>query len=60
MKRSVHNNLADEGKYDMADGIRSGLDREYPDWKNPNGTHMVPASFPSHQNNKGSIAEKVI
>lgn len=60
MKRSVHNNLADEGKYDMVDGIRSGLDREYPDWKNPNGTHMVPASFLSHQNNKGSIAEKVI
>ena len=28
MKRSVHNNLADEGKYDMVDGIRSGLDRE--------------------------------
>ena len=50
-------NLADE---DIVDGIRRGLDREYPDWKSPSGTHMVPASFPSHRSNKGSIGEKDI
>ena len=56
----MHNDHTDEGKYDKEDGIRRGLDREYPDWKSPKETHMVPASFPSHQNDKGSIAEKVI
>lgn len=51
------NNLADE---DIVDGIRRGLDREYPDWKSPSGTYMVPHSFTSQQSNKGSIAEKDI
>jgi len=51
------NNLADE---DIVDEVRRGLDREYPDWKSPSGTHMVPASFQSHRSNKGPIAEKDI
>lgn len=54
------NNLADEGKCDIVDGIRHGLDREYPDWKSPSGTHMVPDSFPSHRSNRGSIGEEHI
>ena len=53
-------NPGDEGRYDMVEGIRLGLDREFRDWKSPRGTHMVPDSFPSHQSNKGSSAEEVI
>lgn len=44
----------------MVEGIRLSLDREYPNWKNPKRTHMVPDSLPSHQSNKGSSAEEVI
>ena len=53
-------NPGDEGRYDMVEGIRLSLDREYPNWKNPKRTHMVPDSLPSHQTNKGSSAEEVI
>ena len=53
-------NPGDEGRYDMFKGICLGLDREYPDWKSPQRTHMVPDSFPSYQSNKGSSAEEVI
>ena len=53
-------NPGDEGRYDMVEGIRLSLDREYPNWKNPKRTHMVPDSLPSHQSNKGSSAEEVI
>ena len=60
VKRIGQINLADDGKCDIVDGIRRGLDREYKDWKSPSGTHMVPDSFPSHRSDKGPIAEKVI
>ena len=53
-------NPGDEGRHDMVEGIRLGLDRGYPDWKNPQRTHMVPDPLPSHQSNKGSSAEEVI
>lgn len=53
-------NPGDEGRYDMVEGIRLGLEREFRDWKSPGGTHMVPDAFPSHQSNKGSSAEEVI
>ena len=56
----VQKSLVDDGKYNIVDGIRRGLDREYKDWKSPSGTHMVPDSFPSHRSDKGPIAEKVI
>ena len=40
--------------------LRSGLDREYPDWRNPTETHMVPSSFPYRPDgDKGAGAEKV-
>ena len=37
--------LADDGKRDWDDEIRSRLDQEYADWKNPKRTYMVPTSF---------------
>ena len=60
VKISVQNDLADEGKHNMVDGICLGLNGEYPDWKNPTQTYMVPDSFPSRQGDKGSSAEYII
>ena len=51
-------NPGDAGRYDIVEGIRLGLDREYSDWKDPQGTHMVPDLFPSDQKDKGKIAEE--
>ena len=60
VKISVQNDLADEGKHNMVDGICLGLDGEYPNWKNPTQTYMVPESFPSRQGDKGSSAEHIM
>ena len=60
VKSIGQNNPADEGKCDIVDGICHGLDREYPDWKSPSGTHLVPTSFPPHRSDKGPIGEKDI
>ena len=54
-------NLSDDGERNLDDGIRCGLDREYPDWKNPTGTCMCPESFPSKPgDDKGQKAEEVV
>jgi len=52
--------LKDDGKRDVDSGIRSGLDWQYPDWKDPQGTYMVPNSFPNKHNlvDKGARAEE--
>ena len=54
-------NLSDDGKQNLDDGIRCGLDREYPDWKNPIGTRMCPESFPYKPgDDKGQKAEELV
>lgn len=60
IKSIGQNNPADEGKFDIVDGICHGLDRVYPDWKSPSKTHMVPTPLLSHRSDKGAIAEKDI
>ena len=61
LKSCGQKDLEDNGKCEWDDGIRSGLDREYPDWKNPCKTHMIPESFPRKANNeKGLHAEEVV
>ena len=60
VKISVQNDLADEGKHNMVDGICLGLDGEYPNWKTPTQTYMVSDSFPSRKGDKGSSAEYII
>ena len=60
VKISAQNDLADEGKYNMVEGICLGLNGEYPDWKSPIQTYMVPDTFPSRQGDKGSSAEYII
>ena len=62
LKSCGQENLADSGKCDWDDGIRSGLDREYPDWKDPCETHMIPESFPHKANIdlKGQQAEELV
>ena len=54
-------NPGDEGRHNMVEGIFLGLNREYPDWKSPQRTHMVPDLFPSDQRdqrNQETIAEE--
>ena len=52
--------LQDNGKRDLDDEICARLHKYYPDWKNPKGTHMVPRTFISKENNPniGDISEK--
>ena len=59
-EKRVQINPGDAGTYDVVEGTRLGLDREYPDWKSPRGTHMVPDLFPSDQRDKGKIAEESV
>ena len=61
LKSCGKKDLADKGKCEWDDGIRSGLDREYPDWKDPSKTYMIPESFPHRANNqKGLHAEEKV
>ena len=60
VKISVQNDLADDGKLNMVDGICHRLDGEYPDWKSPTQTYMVPDSFPFRQGDKGPSEEYII
>lgn len=50
LKSCGQKDLADDGKRDWDDEIRSRLDQEYVDWKNPQRTYMVPPSFPGMSN----------
>ena len=45
LKSCGQKDLADDGRRDWDDEIRSRLDQEYADWKNPKRTYMVPPSF---------------
>ena len=58
--KRVQINPRDAGRYDIVEGICLGLDREYPGWKSPRGTHMVPDFIPSDQRDKGKIAEESV
>ena len=61
VKSCGRKDLSDDGKRDLDDGIRSGLDREYPNWKNPQGTYMVPDFFQTKDNgDRGENAEKTV
>ena len=50
VKSCGQRNLADDGKRVWDDEIRSRLDIEYDDWKDPKRTYMVPPSFKGASN----------
>ena len=50
VKSCGQKNLADNGKRVWDDEIRSRLDEEYEDWKDPRKTYMVPHSFKGTSN----------
>ena len=53
--------LSHDGKCNLDDGIRKGLDRDYAGWRYPEGTYMVPDSFPKKRSDdKGVKAEEVV
>lgn len=62
LKSCGQKDLADDGKRIWDDEIRSRLDKEYDDWKNPQGTYMVPPSFKGVGNDadKGKKAEEKV
>lgn len=51
--------LADDGKREWDSEIIKSLDDEYPDWKDPKTTHMVPEEL-HKQGNEGEKAEKIV
>lgn len=51
--------LADDGKREWDSEIKKSLDDEYPDWRNPETTHMIPDEL-HKQGNAGEMAEKII
>ena len=51
--------LADDGKREWDSEIEKSLDDEYPDWKNPKTTHMIPKEL-HKQGNEGEKAEKIV
>lgn len=60
LKSCGQKNLADEGKRHWDDEIRSRLEREYDDWKDPKQTYMVPPSFTRNDADKGKKAEEKV
>lgn len=52
LKSCGQKNLADDGKRVWDDEIRSRLDHEYDDWRDPKRTYMVPPSFQGMINDK--------
>ena len=50
--------LADDGKREWDSEIEKSLDDEYPDWKYPETTHMIPKEL-HKQGNVGEKAEKI-
>ena len=51
--------LADEGKREWDSEIKKSLDDEYPVWRNPTTTHMIPEEL-HKQGNEGEKAEKIV
>ena len=51
--------LADDGKREWDSEIEKSLDDQYPDWKNPTTTHMIPEEL-HKQGNEGEKAEKIV
>ena len=51
--------LADDGKREWDSEIKKSLDDEYPDWRYPNTTHMIPEEL-QKQGTDGEKAEKLI
>jgi len=49
--------LADDGKREWDSEIEKSLDDEYPDWRDPKTTHMIPEEL-HKQGNDGEMAEK--
>lgn len=52
-------NLADDGKREWDSEIEESLNDEYPDWKHPKTTHMIPEEL-HKQGNDGEKAEKIL
>jgi len=50
--------LADDGKREWDSEIEKSLDDEYPDWRYPTTTHMIPEEL-HKQGNDGEKAEKI-
>lgn len=51
--------LADGGKREWDSEVKKSLDDEYPDWRNPMTTHMIPEEL-HKQGNEGEKAEKIV
>ena len=51
--------LADDGKREWDSEIKKSLDDEYPDWRDPKTTHMIPEEL-QKQGTDGEKAEKLI
>ena len=62
VKSCGQKDLADNGYRSWDDNIRGNLDSNYPDWKNPIRTHMVPPVFQQKSSNPdaGESTEKEI
>lgn len=51
--------LADDGKREWDSEIKKHLDDEYPDWKHPKTTYMIPEEL-HKEGNDGEKAEKIV
>ena len=59
VKSCGQRSLADDGKREWDSEIKNRLDIEYPDWKDPKTTHMIPECL-DKQGNSGEKAEKIV
>lgn len=62
VKVGALSSLEDDGERSLDDQLEAGLNHDYPDWKNPHQTWMIPAVFQmkGSGNEKGQLAEKKI
>lgn len=62
VKSCGQKDLSDDGFRSWDEQITVGLNRDYPDWKNPEETWMVPPVFPTKtgNHNEGEVTEKKV
>ena len=61
VKSCGQRDLSDDGNRPLVDSLQRGLDVNYPDWKNPLRTYMIPDTFPHKANfDKSAQAEEVV
>lgn len=59
VKFGAQRGLQDDGIRSFDDDLRALLDVEYPDWKNPGQTYMVPSELNMKEDDRGKLAEKI-